>query len=156
MSEANALEALGLNVAEVVAVDEAVRDKSKTRGRDQRICICGHPLARHTEYSGVIACKPSKLDCPCRKARPVLRVDDTRWFLKKTFGGGSLHALTRGLATYLDAGRENAEWIVDLECDKCGESGSKVVPVPVTQNGIAVDHATGWDVFLCESCRESV
>jgi hypothetical protein len=45
------------------------------------------------------------------------------------------------------------DWLIEQKCDKCDVAG-KVSPVSVTQHGVIVDGATGFDVLLCATCRE--
>jgi hypothetical protein len=148
----NPLEAIGIDLEEVLKVDKAL---STRKIMDGRICLCGHSTARHTEVAGRTFCKPSKMDCPCKKERLVLEVDSTRPFLRKTEGGGAMHALTRGLGVLIEQGK-SAEWMVDLVCDRCGADDVVVSPVPVTQHGVASTVATGYDALLCQGCREAI
>lgn len=122
--------------------------------RDGRICTCGHPVSRHTQVAGIVLCKPTRMECPCKTVRAVLEASDTRSFLRKTSGGGALHALSRGLYAALQKGG-SVEWIVDQQCDRCKKPGP-VSPVPVTQRGTATDQATGYDALLCGQCRSEV
>lgn len=149
----NPLTALGMDLDEVLEMDSVLRTRPSER--DGRICICGHGVSKHSELAGAVNCKPSKMDCPCKKIRPVLDAEDTRPFLRKTQGGGPMHALSRGLASLVSSGKQ-AEWIVDLKCDRCGDQSDRLVPVPVTQSGTAVTEATGFDALLCPKCREEV
>lgn len=144
-----ALAAMGISVEEAAEADEALRERPLMR--DGRVCLCGHGVGRHTSTGGVVWCKPARMDCPCKKIRPVLEVEDSRPFLRKTAGGGAMHALVRGISALVSSGKR-ADWIVDLECDKCGGS-DEVVPVPVTRNGVVADEATGYDALLCVGCR---
>lgn len=124
------------------------------RRRDGRICACGHPLTRHAVLNGLVYCKPTRMECPCRKDRPVLTTSDTRAFLCKTEGQGTMHALGRGLFVAARDGHQ-VEWLVERKCDRCGTEGP-VSPVPVTQQGVAVNEATGFDALLCNDCRTKV
>ena len=146
----DALRALGLDPEEAVATDAMLRQRPGG-GRDGRVCLCGHGAGRHTMASGIVLCKPARMECPCKKLRPVLVADDVRPFLRKTAGSGTMHALIRGLAALSVSGR-SAEWTVDLVCDKCG-SGDGVVPAAVTQGGVVVSDPTGYDALLCRECR---
>jgi hypothetical protein len=148
-----ALAALGMDLEEVVEMDSVLR--TRPAQRDGRICLCGHGIMKHSEFGGHVNCKPSKMDCPCKRIRPVIDVEDTRPFLRKTQGAGPMHALARGLAALAVSGKE-AEWIVDLVCDRCEEESSILYPVPVTQSGFASTEATGYDALLCPTCREAV
>jgi len=154
-----ALEAMGLSVEEVQqAEQEMLESLGGRRYRthvDPRICICGHPVGRHTIAEGMVFCKPSRMECPCKKCRPVVEVDDVRKFLRKTSGAGPLHALTLGIKKLAQDGK-NVKWIVELVCDRCGAEGVPVSPTPVTQRGFAAQHATGYDALLCEKCRTEI
>lgn len=147
------LAAMGISLEEALAADKKITDKTRKGVRDRRICICGHPVARHAEYAGVLTCKPTAMRCPCKKVRSVLEADDIRTFLRKTEGSGALHALTRGIAASVSSGKK-VEWSIPLKCDRCGESeGRKVMPSVVTQGGRMTNHPTGFDVMLCDVCR---
>ncbi len=148
----DALAAMGLTVDEVLEIDATVLGK---RDKDSRVCLCGHPMARHTQVAGIVMCKPSRMDCACKRARPVIEVSDLRPFLRKTEGSGALHALTRGMAVLASNGK-SAKWIIELVCDRCGVYDNKVLPCAVTQQGTAAQRSTGFDVLLCEKCRESI
>lgn len=148
----DALAMLGISLEEAREVDQALLERSKKGPRDRRVCICGHAMNKHSNYVGIVECKPTAMRCPCKKPRPVLEVEDTRLFLRKTEGAGAMHALARGMYASLSAGRE-VTWIVDLQCDKCGSTDKQVTPVPVTQSGYSSDEATGFDVLLCHDCR---
>lgn len=137
---------------DVVAGEAELVASGRRSGRDKRICVCGHPLGRHTQVSGMVFCKPTRMECPCKAVRAVLQVEDTRTFLRKTEGSGALHALGRGLKAAQDAGK-NVEWLIEPKCDRCGEVGP-ISPVAVTQRGIIVNSATGYDALLCRKCRE--
>lgn len=141
--------AMGISLDEAIEADEALRERPTSR--DGRVCICGHGAGRHSLNNGVVWCKPARMDCPCKKLRPVLEVEDTRPFLRKTAGAGPLHALVRGMSAVLSSGKR-VEWIIDLKCDKCGAEG-QVAPVPVTRNGLVMSEATGYDALLCMKCR---
>lgn len=154
MDRLDPLAAMGVSLEEALAADKKITDKTRKGVRDRRICVCGHPVARHAEYAGVLTCKPTAMRCPCRKVRPVLEADDIRTFLRKTEGSGMLHALTRGIAASVSSGKK-VEWTVALNCDRCGQSeGRKVMPSVVTQGGRITNTATGYDVLLCNVCRE--
>jgi hypothetical protein len=136
-------------------LDEAIEanDELKTRGpRDQRVCLCGHAVSRHDEIAGVVFCKPSKMECSCKKTRPVLKVSDLRVFLRKTDGTGAMHALGRGMATAAQKDI-SVEWLVEPVCDRCEKPGP-VSPVAVTQTGFVARYDTGYNALLCKACRE--
>lgn len=149
----DALKALGIDPDEAQKMDSALKDRSSMK--DKRVCICGHGVTKHTDVAGAVMCKPSRMECPCKKVRAVLDVEDTRVFLRRTVGGGAMHALSRGLSALVMAGK-SAKWIVELKCDRCQAIDQIVTPVPVTQSGHATTYATGYDALLCQSCREEV
>ena len=151
-----ALEAMGITLDEAEKADKSTREVSRReKYRDITICLCGHGSSRHIVVGGTVFCKPSRMECPCKKLRPVLEGSDTRKFLRKTTGGGALHALTLGILAHIQEGK-SVKWIVDLKCDRCGKNDNNVVPVPVTQHGHAVGYATGYDALLCRECRAEV
>lgn len=153
-SAREALEMMGIDVEEALAMDEALLGQTAPN-RDPSVCVCGHPSARHTVTNGVVYCKPTRMECPCRHLKPVLVAEDLRSFLRKTNGPGPMHALTRGIAASLKKGK-NVTWTVEARCDRCGNDNTSVTPTPVTQSGIAVDYATGYDALLCPDCRDQV
>lgn len=148
-----ALEAMGLSVDEVRNADSRVRERRHER--DPRVCLCGHAVSRHTITNGVVYCKPGRMECPCKKCRPVLEASDTRKFLRKTSGAGALHALSLGMLALVEE-KKSAKWIIDLQCDRCKKDDKSVVPVPVTQHGKATTYATGYDALLCKECRMEI
>lgn len=150
---ADAFGMLGLDLDDVLEMDSELR--TRPAARDGRICLCGHGMIKHEIIAGIVSCKPSKMHCPCKNARCVLDVEDTRPFLRKTAGGGSMHALSRGLASLVASGK-SANWTIELVCDRCKEKSGSLLPVPVTQSGIAVVDPTGYDALLCQECREEV
>ena len=139
---------------DVVAGEAELVASGRRRTGDRRICVCGHPAGRHTQVQGITLCKPTRMECPCKNLRAVLRAEDTRNFLRKTEGSGALHALGRGLRAAQDAGK-SVEWLVEAKCDSC-LTAAQVSPVAVTQRGIVVQSATGFDALLCRKCREEV
>lgn len=152
MTESNPFEFLDFSLEEAQKVDAEL--KKPVSNRDSRVCACGHPMARHTNLSGMVYCKPTRMECPCKTMRPVIEADDVRPFLRKTGGAGPMHALGRGLAAAMEKGI-SVRWLIEMKCDRCQKPGP-VSPVPVTQRGIAVPDATGYDALLCADCRTAV
>ena len=152
-SAKDALAAMGLSVDSVLEVDNVLR--TRPQKRDGRICLCGHGVTKHTVSDGIVLCKPSKMTCPCKKLRPVIDAEDARPFLRRTQGAGQMHALSRGLAALAASGKD-AQWIIELVCDRCGEFNESLIPVPVTKQGVATAEPTGFDALLCPTCREEV
>lgn len=156
MSAEEALAMIGLTVDEVDDADAALAEQRKVNASINRhVCACGHAIARHTVTHGIVMCKPARMECPCKKARPVLLAQDTRLFIRKTEGGGAAHALSRGIRESITKGKA-VEWLIELVCDRCGTSASNVTPVPVSQQGTSRTYATGYDALLCPDCRVEV
>lgn len=132
------------------------------RSHDRRICICGHSVSRHSfnEITNRHRCKPGQLECPCMLLRPVIRVPNTRYFMRKSVGSGAKHALVRGVAASIEAlGSEEfeakREYLVPAECDSC-KKPTKYYPVRITETGKPLkdsDIDKGIYAFLCETCR---
>lgn len=159
MPKGSALDALlkmGLTPEDIDRADVELAERRKANDAVNRhVCACGHAMGRHTVVNGIVMCKPARMECPCKRARPVLLAQDTRLFIRKTEGGGAAHALSRGIRESLTKDKA-VEWLIDLACDRCGEETDSIIPVPVTQNGTAVSRATGYDALLCSDCRVEV
>ena len=156
-SSIDALAMTGIDMEELQDVGTALL---KEPPKDSRVCICGHSMNKHAVINGYVSCKPSRMSCPCKAVRPVLTSTNVRPFMRKSLGSGSAHALMQGFrkAIELDA---DISWIEPPTCDyqkngsKCG-STEQVVPCLVTQNGFYTTEPTGYDVFLCVSCKENL
>lgn len=150
---ADILKSMGIDPDEAVERDA---DLSKRQKKDRRICVCGHAVNRHYEImSGRWACKPSRMDCRCENSRPVLEVEDTRMFLRKTNGPGVEHALSRGMAALYHAGK-TAEWIDGPECDACGSSDGPIIPCPISGAKRIAYQETKDNALLCSDCLEKL
>lgn len=144
---------LGVPLGEALEADERLRTRVKER--DGRICICGHPMNRHMAEAGRWFCTPSRLTCKCATAQPVVLTSDTRLFLRKTEGSDVEHALIRGMAAALAAGK-SVEWIDGARvCARCGSEGG--MPVVHTKD-LRIMHSgdSGYYSLLCETCRTEV
>jgi hypothetical protein len=131
---------------------EALKDiQANPTGRDSGVCLCGHPRSKHIESHLGYTCSPGKLFCPCKRLRVVVESPNLRPFMFKSTGGGVLHALAKGLAKADELGVET-RWTADNVCDSCSKAG-KVQPVPVSQRGVEVEEASGFDALLCDGCR---
>lgn len=148
---------------EAKAILNEAREKSGAYGvRDRRVCICGHSAGAHAEFSrdstrrreaevGYATCKPSRLTCPCKKFVPVLVAGNVRKFMRKTAGGGKLHALGLGLAEAIASGVE-IQWLdAGKVCWKCGV-GENIRPVALEVNGIQVERPSEHNAMLCVGC----
>lgn len=152
-----------LTPEEAKALLKEVRETTGAYGlRDKRICICGHSAGAHAEFSrdetrrreaevGYASCKPSRQKCPCNKFVAVLVAENARKFMRKTAGGGKLHALGLGLAETFASGLE-VEWLdAGKVCWKCG-TGNDIRPVALEANGIQVDRPSAYNAMLCPAC----
>lgn len=151
-SENDALAMLGISAEEAIEADQSL---TRRPSRDRRICLCGHAVNKHDVSSGLVQCIPSAYRCPCKNIEPVLQVEDTRLFLRKTNGPGLEHALVRGMAASSQQGKE-VKWIETPACKACGKtsSESRITPTSVTEFGQVSYSATGFDALLCEDCLE--
>lgn len=156
----SAIDALAMTGIELEELQDVGAALLKEPPKDSRVCICGHSMNKHAVINGYVSCKPSRMSCPCKAVRPVLTSTNVRPFMRKSLGSGSAHALMQGFrkAIELDA---DISWIEPPTCDyqkngsKCG-STEQVVPCLVTQNGFYTTEPTGYDVFLCVSCKENL
>jgi hypothetical protein len=151
------LDAFDVNQDELELIDKAVRQPP--RRNDKRICICGHAVSRHDKETKV--CKPSRLECPCKRLHPVIDVPNTRYFLSRTMGSGEKHALTRGIFLARQAMGEDfderATWLVDLKCEnpEC-QKDTKLYPLMCDTDLFRLydsDKDQGVTCFYCDSCR---
>ena len=155
MTSANdALAAMGIDPTEAIAIEQS---KTKKVARDNRVCICGHAVARHKTdpYSGLMECNPSRMHCPCQTIRPVLEVEDTRLFLRGTSGPKNEHALVRGMTALAMSGKD-AKWIEQPKCDRCDTGEGPIVPVPITKTNRVAYEATPLNAMLCNNCLEEI
>ena len=144
-------EKMGITQDEAVQADKELLEKPRS---DKRICLCGHSVSRHDTTLDRPVCTVGKMYCPCKRIQPVLTVEDTRPFIRKTEGASILHALTRGIASAADRGQE-MEFIPEAwVCHKCEQSDVRLSPVPVSANGVPQTEATGYDALLCDECRK--
>lgn len=142
-------------------VEEAFKEKEEeeARKRDGRICSCGHPVKHHTKTSdGYISCKPGRQFCPCEMLAPVIKVPDTRYFMRRSQGNGARHALSMGIHAAIKANTKSEdlmEWLVPPVCQNpnCGNEGVKLYPTHITAERVVMDEPTKFNVLLCDDCR---
>jgi len=71
--------------------------------------------------------------------------------MRKTVGGGKLHALGLGVMESISAGGE-IEWLnAGKVCWKCG-TGENIRPVALEANGIQVERPSEHNAMLCVGC----
>ena len=129
----------------------AERDRHDT---SKQVCICGHAINKHSGYEeGIGNCVTGRHWCPCKAKNPVLYANDTRYFMRKTYGSGSRHALSTGLQKLGQVGKR-AYWLEPPACwnDKCTSGNPLIFPVSMDSNNRIIKEPGPVNVFLCESC----
>ena len=126
------LKSMGIDIAKMDENEESLLGKRK---RNPRVCICGHPMSRHSNVGGFISCKPAKMHCHCNDPIPVLEASDTRVFFRKSWGSGMSHALTRGAHALAQQGKTSTWHIPNYKCfNQCGAT-ENLIPVLLEQQG---------------------
>jgi hypothetical protein len=145
-----------LDFTEEEAKAAVERKEKEERHKDGRICACGHPVGRHEFVPGLgsYSCSAGKNNCPCKKLRAVIEVDNARIFLRKTTGAGPLHALGHGIIKAVESG-QTIRWLIEQKCDRC-EKEAKLTPVAVNARGAVMTEATGLDALVCSDCRTEI
>jgi hypothetical protein len=158
---------------------EAVLDEFEAeKSLNGQICACGHTIKQHT-FSSVVnktMCKSGKQLCTCAYVNPVLRVSNSRFFMRKSTGHGPRHALTLGILSVIKENRLREEyvpakdekklkkqeitmeWINNpISCEKCQAIDKKLSPILLTTNRVRFDmDISDTDrlvtALLCEEC----
>lgn len=145
----DAFDQLGLSLQEVEEFQIAKRNK-KVANRD--VCACGHAMNKHTQYeSGHWDCHTAKMWCPCQEPIPVLQADDTKYFMTKTHGYGSKHALATGLLRCRQKGVKT-KMIIAPQCFKCSASGLQLYPAGINRDNRLVDVPASRNGIFCLKC----
>lgn len=147
------------------------------------ICTCGHPSKYHYE-SEVDYCLVGRQSCRCNKFIPILKVSDTRYFMRKSQGNGNLHALPLGIAAATLASKNpepeetdaakptrqktplTMKWNSDICCMKCMKVDVGLSPTMVSLQGqiiydpeLIYKDQPGVKIFnlmLCDDCIDEV
>jgi len=148
-SENSPFDFLGIDES---SVDRFLQEKDRY-DRSKQVCICGHAINKHHPVDAEFYCQTARHWCPCRTPTPVLVVSDTRYFMRKTYGSGSRHALSTGLRRLIQLGKK-ARWLEEPSCwnPECSRTNSKIFPVALNKAGKPAPVPTGNNVFLCETC----
>lgn len=144
----NALAQLGISDSEVDAflVGRAEVPPEKL------VCICGHATNKHSEISkDYWTCITARHYCPCAKPIPVMLVQDTRYFMRKTYGCGVKHAMSTGLRKLNQEGKWS-RFIIDLSCFRCNTSDQKLYPTALTRDYRVSDKPEAINALLCWDC----
>lgn len=142
----------GLGISEE-SVSRFLSDRDRYDS-SKHVCICGHAINKHSGYEeGYGLCITGRHWCPCKMKRPVLFANDTRYFMRKTYGSGSRHALSTGLQRLAQVGKK-AYWLEPPECwnDKCTSGNPLIFPVAMDSNSRIVKEPGPINVLLCETC----
>jgi hypothetical protein len=120
----------------------------------KQVCICGHAINKHYGYEkGFGSCLTAKHSCPCTEKIPVVYANDTRYFMRKTYGPGSRHALSTGLMRVRQVGKQ-AFWLEKPQCwnSKCYSNNPNIYPVALDLDGIVLNEPGPKNVLMCETC----
>lgn len=120
----------------------------------KHVCICGHAINKHSGYEdGYGQCLTGRHYCPCLKKDPVLYSNDTRYFMRKTYGPGSKHALSAGLLRLKQVGKA-AHWLDRPTCwnSSCESGNPKIYPVAMDRHSRIVNEPGHINVLMCETC----
>ncbi|MFM1786420.1 MAG: hypothetical protein RL228_370 [Actinomycetota bacterium] len=148
----DALSLLGFSETDV---EEELR-KNRLAPPSKQVCICGHAVNKHSELSqGRWTCQTANHICPCQGPEPVLVVQDTRYFMKKTEGYGPMHAISYGLMR-LRQEKKWARFIIDLKCDRCKAENCKLYPTALSPELRIVRRPSSINKFLCIECLELI
>jgi hypothetical protein len=134
------------------SVDRFLHDKARY-DRSKQVCICGHAINKHHPLDDKFYCLTARHWCPCRTPNPVVVANDTRYFMRKTYGPGSRHALSTGLRRVRQVGKK-ARWIDQPECwnPKCPKTNHLIFPVALNDLSQPVAVPSKINVLLCETC----
>jgi hypothetical protein len=167
ISPKQAIESMGIDFG----VADAANSKLNSKSFDDRVCICGHAMRRHSDATMEKGfCIPGRTACHCQRSNmtPVLKAENVQVFRHSSNGPGTQHALVRGMVSLAKTGKE-MEWIEEPFCmlNDCG-SKDEVTPVVLEtlSDGSAkiIRHIKSrrvdpnylpsyQDVFACKSCR---
>lgn len=151
-------------------IERVDRELTALKNRNPFVCVCGHPASRHSETEDSPICRASRLDCRCHGLLRVLKVSDTRYFLRKTTGYGADHALMRGKKSAENRGVD-VDWVENLACQQCWiphseaalfpilieidrETGKFHIPGGRSKHWISAPEAIGMNGLLCFRCLQ--
>jgi hypothetical protein len=134
------------------SVDKFLNDRDRY-DTSKHVCICGHAINKHTTINEYVTCHTARHYCPCQRIKPVLYANDTRYFMRKTYGPGSKHALSTGLKRLVELGK-GARWLEPPQCwnPNCANPHTLVYPVAISNLGNISNEPEKINVFLCEVC----
>ena len=149
-AEDSPLDALGISQE---SVEKFLGDRDRY-DHSKHVCICGHAINKHSHYEdGFGTCLTGRHYCPCAAKNPVLYANDTRYFMRKTYGSGSKHALSAGLLR-LNQVKKKAHWLIKPTCWKpdCTSGNPLIFPVALDKFNRVLKEPGPINVLLCETC----
>lgn len=98
-------------------------------------------------------CQTARHICPCIRKEPVIYANDTRYFMRKTYGLGSKHALSTALLRLKQVGK-TAHWFEKPSCwtPECKSGNPNIFPVALNRQSRIVNEPGHINVLLCETC----
>ena len=126
--------------------------KAKTV-QDYQVCLCGHSSRTHHYMAELDRhfCDFAKSGCPCSKFQPAFLVQNLTFFMFKTSGIGTKHALTLGLHRHAKAGY-TATPIFEGICVRCQDSEKQIKFVAITKSGKISNNPEAINTYLCMEC----
>ena len=144
----SALSAMQLSTPYLDEVDK----HPKQRPLSREVCICGHSVNNHKDFGdGQLICAPGKQFCPCQRLLPVIEVENTKYFLRRTRGYGEKHALTLGLHHLTKHGFWS-RMLIEPICFKCKSTSVSIYPTPISRGNTVSYGPSPLNVFLCIDC----
>lgn len=132
--------------------------RGERRGQNRQVCKCGHSVGHHkwVDDRGHYICKAGNTPCRCRDPKPVIEVDNLRYFMYTTTDVGAGHALGRGMVAS-GANGKGFRWVEEHpKCDRCSEYlSAERLPFPVAISKLEdkpTRQSTGLDEVICVEC----
>jgi hypothetical protein len=147
-----ALNEIGIHPDEV---EEFINIRDLRQEVQREVCICGHAINKHDGMGGNVICVTARMWRPCTTPHAVLNVQDTRYFMTRTYGAGRKHALATGLHRLGKKGKW-AKWIVEPKCAKCGANKNPVYPTAIDETNRVSRKPTSRNFLLCGVCLEEL
>jgi hypothetical protein len=139
------------NVEQKILDEDFLEARSRKRSGDRRVCICGHPMARHRSASGRIVCETARSFCLCVDAIPVIQVEDLRPFIFRTYGANRYHAFVKGVAV-LRKKQRGLTWLITPQCFACKMSDTTLNVAPIGRAGYVMIPRGEQNALLCDKC----
>jgi hypothetical protein len=144
------LDSLGISSE---SIERFLNDRDRY-DQSKHVCICGHAINKHHGYEdGRGYCLTGRHMCPCQRKKPVLYSNDTRYFMRKTYGLGSRHALSAGLLRLKQVSK-SAYWLATPACwnPDCTSGNPLIFPVALDTHNRILSAPGPINVLACETC----